>query len=70
MKKILNFLPHLAIALSICIAVITLLDGYNPFMNFLTSHISKIFLYTFCAVTFISSVNTVVHDVRRKNRRR
>jgi len=70
MKKLMNFLPHLAIALSICVATMTVLDGYNPFLSFLTSDVSKLFLYVFCAVTFVSSVNTVVHSIRRKNRKR
>lgn len=29
-------LPHLSIAFSVCVLIVTILDGYNPMMGFLS----------------------------------
>lgn len=68
MKKIAEFFPHLAIAMVLGLAVITIVDGFNPMMYFLTSRVSKIYIYTTCGVCFVTAVLCVAAQ-RRKRRR-
>ena len=69
MKKFLAFLPHLALALSLCVATITVLDGYNPLMRFLTSNLSKGLIYTGCAVFFLNAFTDLIERDKREKRR-
>ncbi len=62
--KIMEFLNHLAICMALAMAVITILNGYNPVMSFLTSTVSRVFIFLFCAVVVVSSVGAIVR--RRK----
>lgn len=70
MKKIREFLPHLAIAFSLGLAVITVLDGYNPLMAFLTSNASKTYIYCACAVSFLTALACIYEQRRRSKKRR
>lgn len=71
MKKLREFLPHLAIAFSLGLAVITVLDGYNPLMAFLTSQASKVYIYCTCAACFLTALVCIYEQRRpRKKRRR
>ncbi len=45
MRALKNLLPHLAIAMLLGLLVIAILDEYNPLMNFLTSGVSKIYIF-------------------------
>ena len=69
MKKIREFLPHLAVALTLGLALITVLDGYNPLMAFLTSPTSKVFIYATCAVCFLTAIVCIYEQRRRRKRR-
>jgi len=69
-KRIREFLPHLAIAFSLGLAVITVLDGYNPLMAFLTSPASKAYIYCTCAVCFLTAIVCVYEQRRRRKKRR
>ena len=70
MKKIREFLPHLAIAFSLGLAVITVLDGYNPLMAFLTSQSSKVYIYCTCAVCFLTALVCIYEQRRTRKKRR
>ena len=69
MKKIREFLPHLAIAFSLGLALITVLDGYNPLMAFLTSPASKIYIYCACAASFLTAL-VCIYEQRRAHKKR
>ncbi len=58
--KIMDFLSHLAICMALAFIVITILNGFNPLMSFLTSNTTKVFIFIFCAVVIVSSVGAIV----------
>ena len=58
--KILDFLSHLAICMALAFIVITILNGFNPMMSFLTSNTTKVFIFIFCAVVIVSSIGAIV----------
>lgn len=60
--KILDFLNHLAICMAIAFIVITILNGFNPMMSFLTSNTTKVFIFTFCAVVIVSSIGAIIRN--------
>lgn len=66
MKKLEEFLPHLSICLLLCLGVFTVLDGYNPFKQWLTSGVSKIFI----AVCIVVGITTAILLIVRQRRRR
>lgn len=57
--KFMEFLNHLAICMALAFIVITILNGFNPLMSFLTSNTTKVFIFIFCAVVIVSSVGAI-----------
>ena len=43
MKKWESFLPHLSFCMLLCLLVFMILDGYNPFMYWLTRYLYPCF---------------------------
>ena len=70
MKKLGEFIPHLSICLLICLAVFTVLDGYNPYMKWLTSTVSKIYIVLCIVVGITPAVMLIVRQRRRKKKPR
>ena len=68
MKKIAEFMPHLSICLLLCLAVFTVLDGYNPYMKWLTSTVSKVFIAVCCLVGITTAILLIVRQRRRRRR--
>ena len=60
--KILDFLNHLALCMALAFIVITILNGFNPLMSFLTSNTTKVFIFIFCAVVVVSSIGAIVRQ--------
>ena len=58
--KFMEFLNHLAICMALAMVVITILNGFNPLMSFLTSNTTKVFIFIFCAVVIVSSVGAII----------
>ena len=56
MRAVKELLAHLLIAMLLGMVVITILDGYNPLMAFLTSRATKIYIMTMCALGLIVAV--------------
>lgn len=60
MRKIFAFikyiLPHLLLSMALGLALIAVLDGYNPMMGFLTSEVSKIYIYILCALAVLTAL--------------
>ena len=69
MKKFWEFLPHLSICLSIGLLVFSVLDGYNPYMQWLNSQSSKAYL-TICCLTSILTALLLIARQRRRPKRR
>ena len=65
MRKILEFIPHLTLVMAIGLALFAILDGYNPFMEWLTSGVSKLYLYIFCALAAATSVLCMLGQRRK-----
>lgn len=65
MRKILEFIPHLTLVLALGLALFTILDGYNPFMEWLTSGVSKLYIYLFCALSAFTAVLCAVEQQRK-----
>ena len=65
MKYVKAFLPHLLIAMLAGMVVITVLDGFNPLMAFLTSNTSKTYIGVMCVVGILVSV-MYIHDMRKE----
>ena len=57
MKKLRKCLAHLLISLLLVLAVLVILDGYNPAMGFLNSDVSKMFYVVLCAVGLFTAVS-------------
>lgn len=56
MKAIMEFIAHLAIAMFLGMVVITVLDGYNPLMAFLTSNTTKIYIIVMCILGLVTAL--------------
>ncbi len=48
MKKLLAVLSHLSVILGLMFLVFLVLDQFNPMMNFVDNHISRILLAALC----------------------
>ena len=46
-------LPHLLLSMALGLVLIVVLDGYNPMMGFLTSEVSKTYIYILCALAVL-----------------
>ena len=57
MKTMRKCLAHLLISLLLVLAVLVILDGYNPAMGFLNSDVSKVFYTVLCAVGLFAAVS-------------
>ena len=57
MKIVRRCLAHLLIAMLLSLAVLVVLDGYNPSMGFLNSDMTKIFYLALCAVGLFIAVS-------------
>jgi len=53
MKFIRKALPHLLIALLFGLATITVLNEFNPAMGFLTSSVSKTYIFITCFIGLV-----------------
>ena len=56
MKALMEFIAHLSIAMLLGMVVITILDGYNPLMAFLTSKASKVYIIVMCILGVATAV--------------
>ena len=56
MRKVRAFASHLMISLLLVLAVLVILDEYNPVMGFLNSNVAKIFYAVLCAVGLFTAV--------------
>ena len=70
MKKLEEFIPHLSICLLLCLAVFMVLDGYNPYMKWLTSTVSKAYIAICCVVGITTAILLIVRQLRRKKKPR
>lgn len=70
MKKLEEFLPHLSLCLLLCLGVFTVLDSYNPYKQWLTSTVSKIFIAITIVVGIITAIMLIARQRRRKRRPR
>ena len=59
MKKIKVYLPHLMISMLLVLFLLVILDGYNPAMGFLNSHVSKVFYLSLGIVGLINAASLV-----------
>lgn len=62
MKKIIfqTVLAHATIVLALVFAVLLILDGYNPYMEFINSSQSKTLLVLFCIFAFFNGVGSAI----------
>ena len=56
MKALKEFIAHLSIAMLLGMVVITILDGYNPLMAFLTSKATKVYIIVMCILGVATAV--------------
>jgi hypothetical protein len=70
MKTLSRFLPHLALAMLLGLMVITVLDGYNPLMAFLTSQTSKIYIFITCVLGIVCCCMLIARQRARRRRKR
>lgn len=73
MRKIFAFikyiLPHLLLSMALGLVLIAVLDGYNPMMGFLTSEVSKIYIYILCALAVLTALLYIGGtQIKSKNR--
>ena len=48
------------------LALFTILDGFNPFMEWLTSGISKGYIFLFCAMSVTTAVVCIAEQQRNR----
>ena len=56
MKKFLAVLSHLTVILGLMFLVFLVLDQFNPMMNFVDNHISRILLSALCVCGITRSI--------------
>ena len=56
MKKIRVFLSHLMVSMLLVLAVLVILDGYNPAMGFLNSDVAKAFYVVLCVIGLFTAI--------------
>ena len=61
MKFIKGFMPHLAISMVLGLVLLVYLDERNPYMAFLTSKVSKIYILILCAVCLLVAILYAAH---------
>ena len=64
MNLIRRILPHALMILAALFLVLLVLNEFNPYMGFLSSDVSKLFLLAFCAVALANGVVAVIRDRR------
>ena len=66
MKKWERFLPHLSFCMLLCLLVFMILDGYNPFMYWLTSTASQVYIALCCGVGMLTAALQIFRQYRGK----
>jgi hypothetical protein len=51
MTGIKKYVPYLTLLMAGGMILFTILDGYNPCMEWLTSEVSKLYIWLFCGVS-------------------
>ena len=64
MRAVKEFIAHLAIAMLLGMAVITILDGYNPLMAFLTSKATKVYIVVMCILGVTAAIMYIAESRR------
>lgn len=68
MRKIFAFikyiLPHLLLCMALGLVLIVVLDGYNPMMGFLTSDVSKKYIYILCVLAVLTALLYIAETQR------
>lgn len=64
MRAVKEFLAHLLIAMLLGMVVITILDGYNPLMAFLTSRATKVYIIVMCILGVATAVMYIAKSRR------
>ena len=62
MRKVRSFVSHLMISMLLVLAVLVILDEYNPAMGFLNSNVAKVFYAVLCIVGLFTAVCLAWHD--------
>ena len=57
MRRVRIILSHLMISMLLALAVLVVLDSFNPAMGFLNSDVSKVFYLILCAVGLFTAVS-------------
>lgn len=65
MRFLKDFLPNLLISMLLGMAVIVIMDEFNPIMKFLTSKATKTYIIVMCVVGIITAAMYIAE--RRKN---
>ncbi len=65
-----RIITHISIALCLGLVVITVLDGFNPMMEFLTSKPSKLYIYATCAVCVVNGIISLIMLLTSSNRKK
>ena len=63
MKKVKKSMAHLTISMLIVLAVLVILDGYNPGIGFLNSGAAKVFDLILCAVGMFTAVSQAWEEI-------
>lgn len=70
MKKLGEFIPHLCIAMMLCLLVFVVLDGFNPMMRWLNSGVSKLFIVLACLVGLVTALMLIARQRRRPKKKK
>ena len=63
-RLLLAILPHTVLVLALMFLVLLVLHEYNPYMNFIGSGVSRIWLLAFCVLAIANSVVCIVRERR------
>ena len=66
MKRFLRAaLPHAVLVLALMFLVLLVLHEYNPYMNFIGSSVSRVWLLAFCLLALANAVVCIIRDRRQ-----
>ncbi len=67
MNRLISFLSHCSLILAIMLITLTVVDRFNPSMDFINNDISKLFILLLCICVVILALLVLIEQ-RHRNR--
>lgn len=67
MNRLISFLSHCSLILAIMLITLTVVDRFNPSMDFINNDISKLLILILCVCVIVLALSVFIAQ-RRRNR--